>query len=53
MFNVIGEPIDGKGGSFKEKSVIHRRPPTLEEQSGKIEILESFRYIRLLTSLLR
>ncbi len=41
MFNVIGEPIDGKGGSFKEKSVIHRRPPTLEEQSGKIEILET------------
>lgn len=41
MFNVIGEPIDGKGGEFKERSPIHRRPPKLEEQSGSIEILET------------
>jgi F-type H+-transporting ATPase subunit beta len=41
MFNVIGEPIDGKGGVFKTKAAIHRDPPTFAEQSGKIEILET------------
>jgi len=42
MFNVVGEPIDGKD---KPKDVqlspIHRQPPSLEEQSGKVEILET------------
>ncbi len=41
MFNVIGEPIDGKAGTFTQTSPIHREPPTLAEQSGKIEILET------------
>jgi F-type H+-transporting ATPase subunit beta len=41
MFNVIGEPIDGKGGSFKTKAPIHRAPPPLIEQSGNVEILET------------
>lgn len=41
MFNVVGEPIDGKAGKFTEHASIHRRPPTLEEQSGKVEILET------------
>jgi F-type H+-transporting ATPase subunit beta len=41
MFNVIGEPIDGKGGEFKEFSPIHRDAPSLEEQSGSVEILET------------
>ena len=41
MFNVIGEPIDSLGGDFKEKSPIHRTPPTLADQSGKVEILET------------
>lgn len=41
MFNVIGKPIDGKGGSFKESSPIHRQPPALVEQSGNVEILET------------
>lgn len=41
MFNVIGEPIDGKDGKFTEHAPIHKRPPTLEEQSGKVEILET------------
>jgi len=41
MFNVIGEPIDGKEAKFTERSPIHRRPPSLEEQSGKVEILET------------
>jgi F-type H+-transporting ATPase subunit beta len=41
MFNVIGDPIDGKENKFTERSPIHRRPPSLEEQSGQIEILET------------
>jgi F-type H+/Na+-transporting ATPase subunit beta len=41
MFNVIGEPIDGKKGDFKKRAPIHRAPPTLAEQSGVTEILET------------
>jgi F-type H+/Na+-transporting ATPase subunit beta len=42
MFNVIGEPIDGKGTKFDgPHGSIHREPPSLEEQSGKIEVLET------------
>jgi len=41
MFNVTGEPIDGKEFVANKKSPIHRTPPTLEEQSGKVEILET------------
>ena len=41
MFNVIGDPIDGKGGKFKEYSKIHKSPPPLVEQSGGVEILET------------
>lgn len=41
MFNVIGEPIDGKNGEFKTTSAIHCEPPKLAEQSGEVEILET------------
>ncbi len=41
MFNVVGEPIDGMANKFSKYSSIHREPPTLEEQSGKTEILET------------
>jgi F-type H+-transporting ATPase subunit beta len=41
MFNVTGEPIDGKGGKFDVTSPIHRQPPALIDQSGSIEILET------------
>lgn len=41
MFNVIGDPIDGKAGTFVKRSPIHREPPALSEQSGKTEILET------------
>jgi F-type H+-transporting ATPase subunit beta len=41
MFNVVGDPIDGKGGSFKETAPIHRAPPPLTDQSGSVEILET------------
>ncbi|GAC1386946.1 MAG: F0F1 ATP synthase subunit beta [Candidatus Saccharimonadales bacterium] len=41
MFNVVGEPIDGKGGTFSKRAPIHRQPPALLDQSGNIEILET------------
>jgi F-type H+-transporting ATPase subunit beta len=41
MFNVTGEPIDGKGGEFKNRAPIHRAPPALIDQSGSVEILET------------
>jgi F-type H+-transporting ATPase subunit beta len=42
MFNVIGEPIDGKPEPKNPKfASIHRDPPSLEEQSGKVEIFET------------
>ena len=41
MFNVIGEPIDDKGGEFKDRAPIHRTPPPLIDQSGSIEVLET------------
>ncbi len=41
MFNVTGQPIDGKGDEFKESAPIHRTPPPLIDQAGSIEILET------------
>lgn len=41
MFNVIGKPIDGKGGEFSETNSIHRVAPTLTEQDTNIEIFET------------
>jgi F-type H+-transporting ATPase subunit beta len=41
MFNVTGDPIDNKGGSFKERSPIHKAPPPLIDQSGQVEVLET------------
>lgn len=41
MFNVTGDPIDGKKAEFKNRAPIHREPPSLSEQSGKTEILET------------
>ena len=42
MFNVVGEPIDGRVISKDvKKASIHREPPTLEEQTNKAEILET------------
>lgn len=41
MFNVVGQPIDGKKGTFKEVAPIHKDPPPLIDQSGKVEILET------------
>jgi len=41
MFNVVGEPIDGKPVPTGKKASIHREPPTLEEQTNKTELLET------------
>ena len=41
MFNVTGQPIDGKEDKFKNYSQIHKSPPPLTEQSGGVEILET------------
>jgi F-type H+-transporting ATPase subunit beta len=41
MFNVVGEPIDGKPAVKGKTAPIHREPPTLGDQSGRVEILET------------
>lgn len=42
IFNVVGQPIDGKGTPKTEKSYpIHRSAPTLLEQEVKREVLET------------
>ncbi len=43
MFNVLGDPIDGKPAIQDEnlRMPIHRNAPTLKELSGKTEILET------------
>jgi F-type H+-transporting ATPase subunit beta len=42
MFNVVGDPIDGRVISKSiKKASIHREPPALEEQTNKTEILET------------
>ena len=42
MFNVLGEPIDGKGEvNAQERWEIHRKAPSFEEQSPAVEVLET------------
>ena len=43
MFNVLGQPIDGGGPLPEDTPVqsIYRTPPTFEEQSPAVEILET------------
>jgi F-type H+-transporting ATPase subunit beta len=41
MFNVVGDPIDGKPAPKGKRASIHREPPTLAEQANKTEILET------------
>ena len=43
MFNVLGEPIDGKApiDSKNERWNIHRKAPEFEDQSPAVEILET------------
>ena len=55
VFNLLGEPIDGRGPvEAKEYWPIHRDPPTLEELSAKTEIFETgIKVIDLLTPFVR
>ena len=42
LFNVVGETIDGLDSLDNEEHwAIHRKPPTFEEQSANVEILET------------
>jgi F-type H+-transporting ATPase subunit beta len=42
LFNVLGEPLDGKGKvDTQDYWPIHRRPPTFEEQSRTTQTLET------------
>lgn len=41
MFNVVGEPIDGKPAPKAKTAPIHREAPSLDEQSTKAELLET------------
>ncbi len=41
MFNVVGEPIDGKENKFKEYAPIHKAPPAFKDLSTKAEIFET------------
>lgn len=51
LFNVVGEPIDGlEDLSNADHWEIHREPPSFEEQSANVEILETgIKVIDLLT----
>lgn len=42
LFNVLGDPIDNKGAvESQEKWAIHRAPPTFDQQSPVVEMLET------------
>lgn len=43
MFNVLGDPIDGKGKIKKDtpRKSIYRKPPSFDRQSPAVEILET------------
>jgi len=41
MFDVIGNPIDGKGGEFSVRSPIHKEAPQFKDQNTRIEIFET------------
>jgi F-type H+/Na+-transporting ATPase subunit beta len=43
LFNVVGDPIDGKGepANIVRRDPIHRLPPSFEDQTSSAEILET------------
>src|SRR5262249_37075236 len=55
VFNLLGEPIDGRGPvDAKEFRPIHREPPPFSELSSKTEMFETgIKVIDLLTPLVR
>jgi F-type H+-transporting ATPase subunit beta len=55
VFNLLGDPIDGRGPvESKETRPIHREPPVFSELSSKTELFETgIKVIDLLTPLVR
>ncbi|RMG37761.1 MAG: F0F1 ATP synthase subunit beta [Planctomycetota bacterium] len=55
VFNLLGEPIDGRGPvEAEERWPIHRDPPALEDLSAKTEVFETgIKVIDLLTPFVR
>src|SRR6267143_1782454 len=55
VFNLLGDPIDGRGPvNAKESRPIHRQPPDFSELSSKTELFETgIKVIDLLTPLVR
>jgi F-type H+-transporting ATPase subunit beta len=55
VFNLLGEPIDGRGAvNTEEKWPIHREPPSFGELSPKTEIFETgIKVVDLLTPFVR
>ena len=42
VFDVLGEPIDGKGPVVRDQVLpIHRQPPAFDEQSTEVEVFET------------
>src|SRR5579862_2737988 len=55
VFNLLGEPVDGRGPvTVEERWPIHREPPLMENLSAKTEIFETgIKVIDLLTPFVR
>jgi len=55
LFNILGEPIDNLGPvETKERSPIHRTPPSFEEQATTVQMLETgMKVIDLITPFTR
>jgi F-type H+-transporting ATPase subunit beta len=55
VFNLLGDPIDGRGPvAAKERWPIHRDPPKLEDLSSKTEVFETgIKVVDLLTPFVR
>jgi F-type H+/Na+-transporting ATPase subunit beta len=55
VFNVLGDPIDGRGPvETAERWPIHRNPPALEDLSSKTEVFETgIKVVDLLTPFVR
>src|SRR3989344_4786623 len=41
MFNVVGQPIDGKKGIFSQRTPIHQSAPLLTQQNTAVEVFET------------
>ncbi len=55
VFNLLGDPIDGRGAvETEERWPIHRHPPKLDELSSKTEVFETgIKVVDLLTPFVR